>query len=101
MGQDEHTAGQVADITFGNTEKYDVAVKYSINNTCMYAHTYIHTYNTKGFMMHLWQTDGDESGDVDIYGHRVGTGTRSCRDAGNSPGSPSRSVCTERGAYSR
>lgn len=46
--------------------------------------------------------DGDDdSGDAGIYDHRVGTGMKSCRDAGNSPGTPFRSVCTERGAYSR
>lgn len=32
---------------------------------------------------------------------RVGNGMRSCRHAGNSPGTPCRNDCTDRGAYSR
>lgn len=48
-------------------------------------------------------TDADDHADVEVvcYEHRVGTGTRSCRDAGNFPEAPFTSAYTGRGACSR
>lgn len=51
----------------------------------------------KTFMMHLRLPNSDDDAD---YDHRAGTGMKSCKDAGNSLGTPFRSACTERGAYS-